>query len=88
MMLPIMHHAWLINTVSVSEKSALWAAVNYADASHIKGNKLCVLETSSPPEAAIFPAGITGLAVQVMHGPAAAAQVNRAWMTPWLILRT
>lgn len=36
--------AWLINTISMSEKSALQTSVDYADASHINGEHTTSLE--------------------------------------------
>lgn len=33
--------AWLINTISMSEKSALETSVDYADAGHINGEQHC-----------------------------------------------
>lgn len=36
--------AWLINTISMSEKSALETSVDYADAGHINGEHTASLE--------------------------------------------
>lgn len=61
MMLKIIHHAWLINTISMSEKSSLQALVNYADACHINGEHTVSVENEHSSRGMFALAGITGL---------------------------
>lgn len=74
-MLKIIHHAWLINTISMSEKSALQASVNYADVCHINGEHTVSAENELSSRGMFALVGIIGR--QLIDEVVAAARVLR-----------
>lgn len=59
--------AWLINTISMSEKSALQTSVDYADARHINGKHTTSLENEHETHE-FNQVVVTDLAVHLAHG--------------------
>lgn len=74
-MLKLIHHALLINTISLSEKSALWTSAHYADLCHINGEHTASVDNEHSSGDMFALTGITGLAEQLIDEAVAAACV-------------